>query len=37
VTRSACRVDPYPAVAGWVERLLERPAIAAEASIVAAL
>jgi glutathione S-transferase len=29
--------DPYPAVAGWVERLLERPAIAAEASIVAAL
>ncbi|HEY8704923.1 MAG TPA: glutathione S-transferase family protein [Gaiellaceae bacterium] len=30
-------LDPYPAVAGWVERLLERPAIAAEASIVAAL
>ena len=29
--------NPYPAVAGWVERLLERPAIAAEASIVAAL
>jgi RNA polymerase-associated protein len=31
------RLDPYPAVAGWVDRLLERPAIAAEASIVAAL
>ncbi|HEY8703697.1 MAG TPA: glutathione S-transferase family protein [Gaiellaceae bacterium] len=30
-------LDPYPAVAGWVERLLERPAIAAEASIAAAL
>jgi RNA polymerase-associated protein len=30
-------LDPYPAVAGWLERLLERPAIAAEASIVAAL
>ncbi|MGZ4334017.1 MAG: glutathione S-transferase family protein [Gaiellaceae bacterium] len=30
-------LDPYPVVAGWVERLLERPAIAAEASIVAAL
>jgi glutathione S-transferase len=29
--------DPYPAVARWLERLLDRPAIAAEASIVAAL
>ena len=31
------QLDATPAVAGWVERLLERPAIAAEASIVAAL
>jgi stringent starvation protein A len=31
------RLEPYPAVAGWVDRLLGRPAIAAEASIVAAL
>jgi glutathione S-transferase len=30
-------LDPYPAVAAWLERLLERPAVAAEASIVAAL
>jgi len=29
--------EPYPALAAWVERLLERPAIAAEAGIVAAL
>jgi glutathione S-transferase len=29
--------DPYPAVGGWLERLLERPAVAAEAAIVAAL
>jgi glutathione S-transferase len=28
---------PYPALAAWVERLLERPAVAAEAGIVAAL
>lgn len=27
----------YPALAGWVERLLERPAVAAEAQIVATL
>jgi glutathione S-transferase len=30
-------LDPYPALAAWLERLLERPAVAAEASIVAAL
>jgi glutathione S-transferase len=30
-------LEPYPAVAAWLERLLERPAVAAEASIVAAL
>jgi stringent starvation protein A len=30
-------LDAYPAVAGWLARLLERPAIAAEASIVTAL
>lgn len=30
-------LDPYPAVAAWLERLLERPAVAAEAAIVAAL
>jgi stringent starvation protein A len=31
------QLDPYPALAGWVERLVARPAIAAESSIVAAL
>lgn len=30
-------LDGVPAVAGWLERLLERPAVAAEAEIVAAL
>jgi glutathione S-transferase len=30
-------LDPYPAVGAWLERLLERPSVAAEASIVAAL
>ena len=29
--------EPYPALAAWIERLLDRPAIAAEAGIVAAL
>ena len=29
--------EPYPALSAWVERLLDRPAIAAEAGIVAAL
>ena len=29
--------EPYPALAAWVERLLERPAVAVEAGIVAAL
>ena len=28
---------PYPALAAWLERLLDRPAVAAEAGIVAAL
>jgi glutathione S-transferase len=30
-------LDPYPGVLDWVERLLERPAVAAEAQVVAAL
>jgi glutathione S-transferase len=30
-------LEPYDALAGWVERLLERPAIASEAQVVAAL
>lgn len=30
-------LEPYPALAGWLERLLERPAVAAEAATVAAL
>lgn len=30
-------LDNHPAVAGWLERLLERPAIEVEAAIVAAL
>jgi len=30
-------LDPYPAVGDWVARLLERPAVAAEAQVVAAL
>ena len=29
--------EPYPAVAAWVDRLLARPAVAAEAELVAAL
>jgi RNA polymerase-associated protein len=29
--------EPYPALANWLERLLDRPAVAAEAGIVAAL
>lgn len=29
--------EPYPALAGWVERLVARPAVAAEAALVAAL
>ena len=29
--------DPYPVLAAWIERLLERPAIASEHSVVAAL
>jgi glutathione S-transferase len=30
-------LDPYPAVADWLARLVERPAVAAEAAVVAAL
>ena len=30
-------LEPFPALAGWLDRLLERPAVAAEAEIVAAL
>jgi stringent starvation protein A len=30
-------LEPYPALAGWVERLVARPAVAAEAALVAAL
>jgi glutathione S-transferase len=30
-------VEPYPALAGWLEGLLERPAIAAESAVVATL
>ena len=30
-------VEPYPAVAAWLDRLLERPAVAAESAVVAAL
>lgn len=33
----AVSFEPYPALAGWLARLEERPAIAAEAGIVAAL
>jgi len=30
-------LDPFPALADWLERMLERPSIAAEAQVVAAL
>ncbi len=30
-------LDPFPVLAGWVARMLERPAVAAEAQLVAAL
>jgi glutathione S-transferase len=30
-------LEPYPALAAWLRRLLERPAVAAEAEVVAAL
>ena len=30
-------LDPYPALGDWVARLLDRPAVAAEAQVVAAL
>ena len=31
------QLDPYPALSGWLERQLARPAVAAEAEVVAAL
>ena len=36
-TCSASRSTRYPAVTAWLDRLLERPAVAAEAEVVAAL
>jgi glutathione S-transferase len=30
-------LDPFPALADWLDRLLDRPAVAAEAVVVAAL
>jgi glutathione S-transferase len=30
-------LDPHPALAEWLERMLERPAVAAESAVVAAL
>ena len=30
-------VDPFPSLAAWLERLLERPSVAAESAVVAAL
>jgi glutathione S-transferase len=30
-------VEPYPTIAAWLDRLLERPAVAAERAVVAAL
>lgn len=35
--RLGIEITPYRAISAWVERLLERPAIAAEAEVVAAL
>jgi glutathione S-transferase len=29
--------EPYPALTAWVDRLLEHPAVVAEAELVAAL
>jgi glutathione S-transferase len=37
VLRSRVPLDGYAALTGWLERLLERPAVAAEAQVVAAL
>jgi len=30
-------VEPFPALTGWLDRLLERPSVAAESAVVAAL
>ena len=30
-------VEPFPSLAAWLERLLERPSVAAESAVVAAL
>jgi len=30
-------LDPFPALAGWLERMLERPSVATEAQVIAAL
>jgi glutathione S-transferase len=30
-------LDPFPALGDWLDRLLDRPAVAAEASVIAAL
>lgn len=35
--RMGVSLDPYPALAAWLQRLLERPAVAAEAQVVATL
>ena len=35
--RMGIELDPFPALAGWVDRLAERPAIAAELDVVASL
>jgi glutathione S-transferase len=35
--RMAVSLEPFPALADWVERLAERPSIAAESELVAAL
>jgi glutathione S-transferase len=34
---SGIALDPYPALSDWLARLLDRPAVAAEAALVAAL
>ena len=36
-TNLGVELDPFPALSGWLDRLLERPAVAAEAEVVAGL